>query len=73
MTLRGGTWSCMVCGDLRADEQISVCSKSYEILHGRTQLRVNVRYCNDRLDCWLAAPGLADGLAAPGLDREAAP
>lgn len=43
------TWSCMVCGRVRPDEQIGVHSTTQWI--GAVPVQRNVRYCNDRPDC----------------------
>lgn len=52
------TWPCMVCGDWRPDEQISVAYRALpeSIANGLKDSRVqagpwNVRYCNDRASC----------------------
>lgn len=44
------TWTCMVCGDERPDSYISVQSRGTKP-DAPVQMRVNVRYCNDRIDC----------------------
>ena len=50
------TWTCMVCGRERHDEDISVATAVGRI--GRTvpvRAQVNVRYCNDSRACAFGA------------------
>ncbi len=46
---RALTWTCHVCGRTRPDAQISVRSRT--VSAAGVEVRQNVRYCNDRLDC----------------------
>ena len=52
------TWTCMVCKKERPDAKIEV---AYRPMRGLENLfpetRVNVRYCNDNLDCIATAHG----------------
>jgi hypothetical protein len=55
-------WTCHVCGDERPDDKISVHSTTK--VTGAIEIKQNVRYCNDRVDCiegakqinWLDGP-----------------
>ena len=51
------TWSCMVCGTVRPDAQISVAKRMVPGLEDMFPLGacVNVRFCNDRPECSAAA------------------
>jgi len=56
------SWTCHVCGEERPDDKISVHSvtKTTRMI----EIKQNVRYCNDRVDCiegakkinWLDGP-----------------
>ena len=54
------SFTCMVCGDRRPDDKISVYktdqSKAFGLPEGSVQQ--NVRYCNDRKPCIDGAPGI---------------
>ena len=52
------TWSCMVCGEKRPDDKISVASSEH-VLPGGAVLKKNVRYCNDQPECKLGAEAMA--------------
>lgn len=52
--VKGITWTCHVCGDLRPDDKISV-AKHVHIYPGDFTAEHNVRYCNDREACRTAA------------------
>jgi hypothetical protein len=55
-----GTWMCMVCGEERPDIRISVMTRPMLGAEARRlQVRVHVRYCNDRPAC--ARHAAADG------------
>jgi hypothetical protein len=46
------TWTCMVCKDERPDRFISVAHRHLRGMEGRfPETRVNVRFCNDRVEC----------------------
>lgn len=47
------TWTCMVCGDVRPDEKISVFKKDISKNHNLPEgtMTLNVRYCNDKTEC----------------------
>jgi hypothetical protein len=47
------TWSCMVCGEERPDQFISVHKKSITL--GQVTVTMNIRYCNDRPKCLTGA------------------
>jgi len=50
--LAGLTWHCMVCGDERPDEAISVYHLPIPGMEDQFPgTRTNVRYCNDRPNC----------------------
>ena len=49
------TWKCHVCGDVRPDAAISVCTVPLE-MGGVVMGTQNIRYCNDRVDCISKAP-----------------
>jgi hypothetical protein len=49
-----GTWTCHVCGDVRPDEFISVAKHKHLYPNG-FEIQNNVRYCNDRKTCRVAA------------------
>jgi hypothetical protein len=51
-----GTWTCHVCHDERPDAQISVYTSVIPMFKGRTEIKQNVRYCNDRQSCIDGAP-----------------
>ena len=59
------TWTCMVCGAERPDARISVAYRPIRGLEDRFPdgARWNVRYCNDRPDCVVAAT--AEGVWPP--------
>lgn len=63
------TWTCMVCGEERPDEKISVFPRPIKGMEQSfPDSRTNVRFCNDRLECleWAAAPGpWRGGLSTP--------
>ena len=42
------TWTCHVCGKERPDDKISVATGRILDLPGA---EINIRYCNDNLDC----------------------
>jgi len=48
------TWTCHVCGDERPDEFISVAKHKHLYPNG-FEIQNNVRYCNDRKACRVAA------------------
>jgi len=59
------TWTCHVCGQRRPDAQIAVYSIDARIgiidaLPEGVEVRYNVRYCRDRLDCMAGAPEVAE-------------
>jgi hypothetical protein len=43
------TWRCHVCGKERPDSKISVAR--YQRMDTVVPIRLNVRYCNDRVKC----------------------
>jgi hypothetical protein len=52
-------WTCMVCGDWRPDEAISVAHRELTHQLRGQPLPFNVRHCNDRAECvaYALAPG----------------
>lgn len=50
------TWTCHVCGDRRADDRISVATGKFKGLPGA---EINIRYCNDRIECKKTAKAAA--------------
>lgn len=52
--MRGFTWTCRICGAERPDVRIDVASA--QGLFAGALATVNVRHCNDRVDCLTAAP-----------------
>lgn len=53
------TWTCHVCGDERPDDKIAVHSEGGGSEYV-AEISVHVRYCNDRPNCKLGAPEIAD-------------
>lgn len=51
------TWTCHICGDERPDVRISVYSFPIDGLPNATR---NVRYCNDRPECFRGARHFPD-------------
>jgi hypothetical protein len=66
------TWACMVCGYERPDARISVyrrpMSRPDDVI---PDVRVNVRYCNDRAGCIACATAKGRWTGQPNRDREA--
>lgn len=52
------TWKCHICGKERPNAAISVFQSDLSGRHGLPAgtMKMNVRYCNDRLACVEAAP-----------------
>lgn len=55
------TWTCLVCGDERPDDLISVYTT--EVPFAGVTMKINVRYCNDRPACLEGAPARAERMA----------
>ncbi len=51
------TWTCHICGDTRDDKDISVFGKTDKTMG--VPLLMNIRYCNDRLECINSAPNFS--------------
>jgi hypothetical protein len=68
------TWTCHVCDDERPDRFISVLQVHSPHLHhdGTPLCTVNVRYCNDRAACHLAAPDVGNKML-PTIDWPSPP
>lgn len=49
----GITWKCHICGRERPDSRISVYTtdRSDKVNMPPGTMKMNVRYCNDRLEC----------------------
>lgn len=47
------TWVCHVCKEERPDEKISVLTKP--LIIGSVEVTQNIRYCNDRPECFEGA------------------
>jgi hypothetical protein len=45
------TWTCMVCGRERDDDEISVASGRFTFPRTGVEMQTNIRYCNDDPDC----------------------
>lgn len=47
-------WTCHVCGSERPDNRISVFKRDISLSHGLPvgTVQMNIRYCNDRMDCF---------------------
>lgn len=55
------TWTCMVCGQERDDQDIAVATESAEVPRGRGgQMSVNVRFCADSATCAAQAREMAE-------------
>lgn len=52
MPLENDTWICHACKERRDDDRIAVHSFPIDALKGAVR---NVRYCNDRAECWEGA------------------
>ena len=53
------TWTCHVCGSVRPDSKIGVCTRRRLIAGGRSVVSANVRHCIDREECRKGAPAVA--------------
>lgn len=51
-------WVCHVCGEVRPDDKIAVCTREGRLDSG-ARLTANVRYCADRPVCRAVAPVIA--------------
>jgi len=45
------TWKCHICGELRPDDKVSVLRKPWYFM-GQIVGYQNIRYCNDRPECY---------------------
>lgn len=55
---KGMTFTCMICGDERPNDMISVAYRPLRGLESQfPDARVNLRYCNDRVNCTATAHG----------------
>lgn len=53
MELKDMKWPCMVCGNIRSDDKISVHTVDIGKKRGFTSgtMMLNVKYCNDSVEC----------------------
>lgn len=54
MDMNNLTWTCHICHEERPDAFISVFKKPL-IINGVEMGSQNIRYCSDRIECWLGA------------------